>query len=455
MADISVTTSDSISTLIEGLNLTDEQIAGLTQNLATWKLQTLQSLDEDITKAKNGTRLTKQGFDLVAKGTAGQEIRYTRAAFGDSTIDGQMIKPSDETCSELTELIHERMSLPLASVSFTGGGCAAIKFAVQNQNVDKGFFVRELGIYAIDPDSGEEILYCYKNSGICCDFIPGGDGSIIWNFIMTIITVIGEATNVTAVIDANLAFVSQSEFLDHVNSTNPHPNFIAIGNDVTTSPYYWATGEDNNLHRISLDDLKRVVLGGDAVDIPKIDRRLRQTEINLANILMQLQADDELGIKGNLTLIEDFSSQEDIDTYSRKVLSQVAGVNNINLENDQNILNGHWYTITDGIHAEYVQVKSVAKNGGNFVVMLEDNLIYTYNLNNTTFIRSSALFENGMATGAGDIRGITYNFTETFRGTGGNLQTTLQLETTQKNSSSFELIGDAAFTTNGEFTLSA
>ena len=83
------------------------------------------------------------------------------------------------------------------------------------------------------------------------------------------------------------------------------------------------------------------------------------------------------------------------------------------------------------------------------------NLIYTYNLNNTTFIRSSALFENGMAQGAGDIRGITYNFTETFRGTGGNLQTTLQLETTQKNSSSFELIGDAAFTTNGEFTLSA
>lgn len=452
---VSITTSDSIETLIDGLNLTDEQIATLTQNLATWKTQALQTLDSDIAKAKEGTRLTKKGFDLLAKAAAGQELRYTRAAFGDSTVDGQMLKPSDETCQELNALINEKMSLPLASVNFTGGGCAAVKFAVQNQTVEQGFFVRELGLFAIDPDTGEEVLYCYKNSGICCDFIPGGDGSVIWNFIFTVITVIGEATNVTAVIDANLAFVSQSEFLDHVNSTNPHPNFISIGNNLTASTNFWAAGDDRNLHQISLEDLKRNILGGDAVDIPKMDKRIRQTEINLANIFMQLQADNELGVKGNLTLIEDFSTPDDIDTYSRKVLSQAAGVNNINIENDQGILVGHWYTITDGIHAEYVRVKSVAKNGGNFIVILENNLIYTYNLTVTTFIRSSALFENSQATGAGDLRGITYTYTDTFRGTGGNLQTTVTLDTTLKNSSSFDITGDGTFSTAGEFTLSA
>ena len=455
MATTTVTTADNIAALAEGLNLSTEQLATLTANFATWKQQALTSLDSDIAKAKEGTRLTKAGFDALAKASAGKELRYTRAAFGDSMVDGTLIRPTDEECSELTALIHERMSLPLADVSFAGGGCAAIKFSVQNQSVEKGFHVSELGVYAIDPDTGEEFLYCYKNSGIACDFIPGGDGSVIWNFIMTIITVIGEATNVTAVIDANLAFVSQSEFLDHVNSTNPHPNFIALGNDVTTSPYYWVTGEDNNLHRISLDELKRMVLGGDAVDIPKIDRRTRQNEINLANLYMQLQADNELGIKGNLTLIEDFTDQESIDTYSRKVLSQAAGIGNINIENDQGILVGHWYTISDNIHQEFVRVKSVAKNGGNYIVIFETNLIYTYNLANTVLMRSSALFENGTATGAGDIRGVTYNYTETFKGTGGNLLTTLMLDTSMRNSSSFGLSGDAAFTTNGEFTLSA
>ena len=399
--------------------------------------------------------MTRRGLDLLAKAVAGKELHFSRVAFGDSVSNGMMIEPTLEEQMEFNALINRRIDLPMADVSFNGNGTAVVKFQVKNAEIAEGFFIRELGLFAIDPDTGEEILYCYRNSGALSEYIPAGGGAVVWDIVMSLITVVDQATNVTAVIDANLAYVSQSEFSAHVNADNPHPNIPTKSTDVTATSKVWATDEDLNLHLISVENLSKQVLGGDAGDIPKMNSRLTQTEINVANLYMQLNAEKELGLTANLLLVEDFSTNDCCDLYEGVVVSSFAGFNNLVLESDRGILSGCWYTITDGVNSEYVKVDSVARNGSQIGVMLDRQLVYTYNPECTKLLRSTALFSGGKAYGAGDIRGVTYKFDEVFAGTGGNVSTILTMDTTQKNIEAFSLEGDAAFTVNGEFTLTA
>ena len=72
-------------------------------------------------------------------------------------------------------------------------------------------------------------------------------------------------------------------------------------------------------------------------------------------------------------------------------------------------------------------------------------------------MRSTAMFEENKVLGAGEIRTVTTykkNDIGVFTGTGANVLTTLTLNTSQNNSSSFELSGQYGFTSSGEFTIS-
>lgn len=447
--------SAQIAMLIEGMNLSDEQIALLTQNLANLKTQALIDLDDSVARAKEGTKITRRGFDLLGKAIAGKELHFTRVRIGDAVVNGEMVLPSDEEAYEMNALINPRMDITMTDCQFTGGGTCAVKCQVRNAEVKEGFRIAEVGLFATDPDTGEEILYCYRNTGIASDWMPSGDGAVLWDITLSIITVVDKATNVTAVIDANLAYVSQNEFAAHVNANNPHPNIPNVQSDIDYAPRVWAENNDLQLHPIAIENLARQILGGDANSIPKISSRLTQAEINLANLYMQLNMEKELGLQPNLMLVEDFEDKKNCDLYSCAVVTAAAGVNTIQLESDQGILPGSWYTISDGTRSEYVQIHSVIKNGDKVMVVLEQLLTNTYDLTRTRLLRSSTLINNGEATGAGDILGQQLTIDEVWKGTGGNVENELILDTTQKNSSSFTITGDGGFNTNGFFTLTA
>ncbi|MBR1805852.1 MAG: hypothetical protein IJ774_05610 [Selenomonadaceae bacterium] len=448
-------TAQQIATLIAGMNLTDEQITLLTQNLATLKQNSLNELDDAVAKAKEGTRLTRAGFALMGKAIAGKQLHYTRVCLGDATLNGQMILPTEDEAYEYNNLINPRMNVPMSDVQFTGGGTVMVKCQVKNADVAEGFHIAEIGLFAVDPDTQEEVLYCYRNSGIASDYMPASGGAVVWDITLSIITVVDKATNITAVIDANLAYLSQAEFTQHVNSLNPHPNIPQVSDEVEVASTIWTSNSDNQLHPITIENLTRQVLGGDASDIPRMNSRLTQTEINVANLYLQLKAEADLGLHANLMLIEDFADNACCDLYECDVLTAVAGINNIQLESDKGILAGSWYTITDGAQSEYVQVRSVVKNGDAYVAILENQLTKTYDLSRTKFIRSNTLITDKSAQGAGDIRGIQLTFNNVWQGTGGNVASTLVLETSQKNAADFTIEGDGSFTTDGFFTLSA
>ena len=444
--------ADLANVLAAGLNLTEDQLNQLAANAAAWRDSELRQLAEDVARAKEGTKLTANGYELLGKAMAGKELRFTRVMLGDANGE----TPDEETQYNMNALINPRFEAAITQVQHTGGGTMAVRCQVRNAEVEEGFRIAEVGLFALDPDTGRELMYCYRNSGIASDWMPSGDGAVLWDIVLTVITVIDKATNITAVIDGGLVYVTQTEFLQHISSSNPHPSLPSLADEITnTADSVWVNGGDNKLHPMAVSALGNQILGGPASNIPKMNSRLTQTEINLANVYLELKAKEDLGVEGNLIMIEPFTDVDCCDQYYCNVITAVAGVSNIQIENDKNILVGSWYTLTDGTRSEYVQVKSIARNGSNVVAILEQTVNETYDLNNTQLLRTTALIANELATGAGDIRAVTLNFTETFKGTGGNIEQNLQLNTTQDNANSFTITNDGTFTVDGYFTLSA
>lgn len=150
-----------------------------------------------------GLKLTDAGKLLQAKAQTGQPLSFTRVGLGDGA--------NPESPADLTALVNEKQSLSIQNQEIPGDGTVTLRVIMTNQGLDTGFFMRELGIYAEDPDTGEELLYSYSNAGEETDFLPAAGGAVVWEGVFDIITIIGNADNVTAVIDDYITIALKSE----------------------------------------------------------------------------------------------------------------------------------------------------------------------------------------------------------------------------------------------------
>lgn len=148
--------------------------------------------------AFGGLIITNRGRALQAKAQIGTQLVFTRIAVGDGELGGGSIL-------DLTELKHEVKSLSITKIKTLSDGKAVIGTLLSNQDISEGFYLREIGIFAQDPDLGE-ILYCYGNAGALAEYIPAGGGADIIEKNIDIITIVGNASSVSAVIDESLIF---------------------------------------------------------------------------------------------------------------------------------------------------------------------------------------------------------------------------------------------------------
>lgn len=145
-----------------------------------------------------GTTLTNSGRTLLAKAIAGAPIKFTRGAAGDGVL------PAGLDIAEMTGLVAPIRDMPIVDIEVPPLiGTAKITAILSNKDVPQGFFVREVGLFAEDPDTGEELLYCYSNAGNRADFMPGYGGADTLNYQLVITTVVGQAEEVTAVFVEN------------------------------------------------------------------------------------------------------------------------------------------------------------------------------------------------------------------------------------------------------------
>jgi hypothetical protein len=169
--------------------------------------------------AFNGTILTTKGKNLQAKVQTGVQLAFTKAKIGDGVLGvGQNLEA-------LNDLLNPKMTLNIQGLAVLGDGTSRIRTVITNAELAAGFFVREIGVFATDPDLGE-ILYCIANAGSECDYLPV-PGSVSVEQTMDIITAVGNATNVTAVINETIVLATKADITAHNIDINAHS--LAMG----------------------------------------------------------------------------------------------------------------------------------------------------------------------------------------------------------------------------------
>ena len=395
----------------------------------------------------NGTIITTAGRTLLGKVLAGlTTLQITRGAAGDGKLS------AGQKMEDLTALISPKLNLPIASKKVNGDGTASVVLNITNTSLASLLEFREYGLYAQDPDVGE-ILYCVDNAGDYPDYIPAGTGPNLINYNMNVVTVIGSVINLDAKIDPNLTWASETQVQAHLESTNPHPNWLQIKTEVTTTDKFWVQSQsDNQLHPISVDNARTLILGDQASTIPVLSGRVNQVETELSNIALKLVAENDCP-DSNMLLAEDFATPDKIDTFAVQVLSIVAGDNGIDVQTLNGIIPGAWYWVTDGVNQEYIQVKSCIKNGSVYRILVNSNIANTYTVTDTMIYRTTAEIGSSVAYGSGDKKGFNWVPGTTWAGVSANAASVVKVDTSQSNADSFTKTGDVAFTADGLFTL--
>jgi hypothetical protein len=153
----------------------------------------------------DGGVMTNLGVDLRAKTDAGAELELLRLVMGDGEAAG------GTDLKTLTSLVNEVAEFDINSVTFIGDGKARIRSILSNAGLETGFYAKEVGIIALDPDIGE-ILYVYAAADPG-DWIPPQTES--FQQIFDIIAVTGATEDITVTLAPNVATVTLQEMQDH------------------------------------------------------------------------------------------------------------------------------------------------------------------------------------------------------------------------------------------------
>lgn len=282
-----------------------------------------------------GMRLTNAGKKILAQGLLGDEIHFTKIAFGDADFDYET-----ENLRELTELKSWKLDLPLIDKRLNGDGTVTIVGLCTNFTLERGFRAKEIGIFAIDQETNTETLYAYRNAGDEYSFIPARTGVVTKSVRYAYQVEIDDAENVTFDINFSFAYVSQEEFQAHVNSEKPHPH---------------------------LEETQRLA------------RENRQI----------IQAQAEIPFETNLLVFEDFEPPSFTDKFKVRVTNCVAGANLITVSAIEKFKIGDYYWLSDGENFERVKITSVLKTSTGLHVKASENLANSYDLSQTFLYRST------------------------------------------------------------------
>lgn len=137
--------------------------------------------------------ITKKGQALMAKMIAGQgNIDFTKVAASETAY-------TDAQLEGLTSLSGVKQTTLVSKVTRTNGVAIQVEAAMTNTDLKTGYYMKTLGLYAIDPDEGE-ILYGVSNATVP-GWMPPYNGLTVSGAFFKLVTTVGNAENVSLNVD--------------------------------------------------------------------------------------------------------------------------------------------------------------------------------------------------------------------------------------------------------------
>lgn len=154
--------------------------------------------------------LTDVGQALLYKAQGGQQLKFTRFGLGAGELNGQAIQI-------LTNLISEKLSADIRRLEIKSNK-VVLGMSFTNTELVEGFYFRELGIFAEDPDTAEEVLYMYANAGETAEYIDDNTGKVIEEYLDVEIQV-SDVESISAVIDESLVYLTKKGDVSETTAT--------------------------------------------------------------------------------------------------------------------------------------------------------------------------------------------------------------------------------------------
>lgn len=224
----------------------------------------------------NGLVLTKKGQLLQAKVGTGVVLALTKMKLGSGVL------PEGTSLEDLTDLVTPKQNIGIAAKEvLTDQKMCKISATITNVGLSAGYYVRELGVFANDPDDGE-ILYAVTSDS-APDYLPPEGGSTAVSQEFAVYIAASNASDVNVSIDTGaLATMGYVQLSINTHNEDPasHPDIREkITNDIN------AHNALETAHP-SLDFIKSLSVASDGIHY-----RTRNGETDqVLDLINQLQA---------------------------------------------------------------------------------------------------------------------------------------------------------------------
>ena len=134
--------------------------------------------------------ITNKGQALIAKMIAGEgSIEFTKVAASSKEYEESKLQDIDS-------LAEVRQTTLISKITRTNKVAIEVQTALSNTDLTAGYYIRTLGLYALDPDEGE-VLYAVTKETSGNAYMPPYNGITVTGAYITIITTVGNAENVS------------------------------------------------------------------------------------------------------------------------------------------------------------------------------------------------------------------------------------------------------------------
>lgn len=152
------------------------------------------------------TYITTKGANLATKTLQAKALQFSKFVIG----SGDITDDSIEAIKSLTDVVTPVLDMDITSILKESDTQVTVSGLFKNTDIDESFYLKEIGLYATDLETQEEILFAYINYGDKAEFINNSISEkkeLYYDMIITI----DNADNVVINIDPSAVYVTEKQ----------------------------------------------------------------------------------------------------------------------------------------------------------------------------------------------------------------------------------------------------
>lgn len=247
---------------------------------------------------------TQLGKNMIAESFKTKKgIIFTKVALGEGLLNSGNI-------NDLTNLVSKVVDGEVSAVNTISTSEIEVVSTINNRALTRGYYARELGLFAKLGDGGQEKLFAYTNAGADASYVPSN--SSIDEKIITITIGIGNAS--ITINPKSHIYLTEARLNQHENDVNAHggimKKFLPLTGGTVTGSVTLENGSWLKLNSNAFSGAVRITERG-TLDVGISDNANGSVEnMNICSMNRPGWYNKNLGSARQLALVEEINAAE-------------------------------------------------------------------------------------------------------------------------------------------------